>query len=140
MRSSGFWSRAATTVNVTRNESLERRLFWLGFGLTAAGSLAAWVLSGSNAGLSFMAGGALAGGNLLWLRSSVGALLLHGPKRSKIQVLGGYFLRLMLIPLCLYVMIRFLFLNVIAAVAGLAVLVCSVFIEGILEAFSRSPK
>jgi hypothetical protein len=123
-----------------RNSSLERRLFWLGVGLAATGTLAAWVFFGSNAGWSFMAGSALAGGNMLWLRSSIGSLLLRDPKRSKIQVLGGYFLRLMLIPLCLYVMIRFLFLNVIAAVAGLAVLVCSVFIEGILEAFSRSPK
>jgi hypothetical protein len=140
MRSSGSWRRGATTVNLMRNSSLERRLFWLGVGLAATGTLAAWVFFGSNAGWSFMAGSALAGGNMLWLRSSIGSLLLRDPKRSKIQVLGGYFLRLMLIPLCLYVMIRFLFLNVIAAVAGLAVLVCSVFIEGILEAFSRSPK
>ena len=140
MRSSGSWRRSATTVNLTRNSSLERRLFWLGFVLTAAGSLATWFFFSGNAGWSFMAGGALAGGNLLWLRSSVGSLLLRDPKRSKTQVLAGFILRLMLIPLCLYVMIRFLFLDIFAAVAGFAVFVCSVFIEGILEAFGRGPK
>jgi len=36
-------------------------------------------------------------------------------------------------------MIRFLFVDVIAAVAGFAVFICSVFIEGILEAFGSSP-
>lgn len=127
-------------MNLTQNRRLERRLFWLGVGLTAAGSLAAWFFFGGNAGWSFLAGGALAGGNVLWLRYSIDGLLLRDPKRSKIQVLGGFFLRLMLIPLCLYAMIRFLFLDIIAAVAGFAVLVCSVFIEGILEAFGRSPK
>jgi hypothetical protein len=128
-------------VNVIINNiGLERRIFRLGVGLTAAGSLAAWFFFGRSAGLSFLAGAVLAGGNLLWLRSSVGTLLLHAPKRSKFQVLGGFILRLMLIPLCLYVMIRFLFLDILAAVAGLAVLVCSVFVEGILEAFGSSPK
>ncbi len=127
-------------MNLTQNRRLERRLFWLGVGLTAAGGLAAWFFFGGNAGWSFLAGGALAGGNVLWLRYSIDGLLLRDPKRSKIQVLGGFFLRLMLIPLCLYAMIRFLFLDIIAAVAGFAVLVCSVFIEGILEAFGRSPK
>ena len=140
MRSSGSSRRAATTVNVIINSGLERRLIRLGVGLTAAGSLVTWLFFGRKAGLSFLAGGVLAGGNLLWLRSSVSTLILRDPKRSRFQVLGGFILRLMLIPLCLYVMIRFLFLDILAAVAGFAVFVCSVFIEGILEAFGSSPK
>ncbi len=140
MRSSGSLRRAATTVNVIINSGLERRLFRLGVGLTAAGSLVTWFFFDGNASLSFLVGGVLGGANLLWLRSSVGTLLLRDPKRSKFQALGGFFLRLMLIPLCLYVMIRFLFLDILAAVAGFAVFVCSVFIEGILEAFGSSPK
>jgi len=35
-------------------------------------------------------------------------------------------------------MIRFLFLDLLAAVAGFAVFLCSVFVEGILEAFGSS--
>jgi hypothetical protein len=57
-----------------------------------------------------------------------------------LRVLAGFICRLLLIPLCLYAMMRFLFLDVIAAVAGFALFVCSVFVEGILEAFGSSPK
>lgn len=77
---------------------------------------------------------------MIWLRSTIHAIFAGDPKRSKIQVLAGFFLRLLLIPLCLYVMIRFLFLDILAAVAGFAVFVCSVFVEGVLEAFGSSPK
>jgi hypothetical protein len=127
-------------TNILLNRDLERRLFRLGAGLTAVGTVVAYLGFGAIAGVSFLAGGILAGGNLLWLRSSVSAIVLHDPKRSKFQVLGGFILRLLLIPLCLYAMIRFLFLDVRAAVAGLAVFVCSVFVEGVLEAFGSNPK
>ena len=108
--------------------------------MAAGGSILAWALFGARAGLSFGAGAALAGGNLSWLRSSIGAVVSGDLKRSRFRVLGGFFLRLMLIPLCLYVMIRFLFLDIFAAMAGFAVFVGSVFIEGVLEAFGSSPK
>lgn len=120
--------------------SIERRLFWLGCGLSAGGSLLAWAWFGPRLGISFLSGAALAGADLVWLRSTVQAIFFGDVKRSKIKILSGFFLRLLLIPLCLYAMIRFLFLDIIAAVAGLAVFVCSVFIEGILEAFGSSPK
>jgi O-antigen/teichoic acid export membrane protein len=120
--------------------SLERRLLWLGIGLAAGGSILVLILFGASAGLSFAAGAALGGANLSWLRSSIGAILSRDLKRSKSQVLAGFFLRLLLIPLCLYVMIRFLFLDILAAVAGFAVFICSVFVEGVLEAFGSSPK
>ncbi len=127
-------------VIAIRAANLERRLLWLGLALALGGSLLAWLAFGARAGLSFAAGAALAGGNLSWLRSSIGAVVSGDPKRSKLQVLGGFFLRLLLIPLCLYAMIRFLFLDILAAMAGFAVFICSVFIEGVLEAFGSSPK
>ena len=120
--------------------SLERRLLWLGIWLAAGGTILVWIIFGLRAGLSFAAGAALGGGDISWLRSSILAILSSDLKRSKSQVLAGFFLRLLLIPLCLYAMIRFLFLDIIAAVAGFAVFICSVFVEGVLEAFGRSPK
>lgn len=121
-------------------ESLERRLLWLGIWLAVGGTILVWIIFGLRAGLSFAAGAALGGGDLSWLRSSILAILSGDLKRSKSQVLAGFFLRLLLIPLCLYVMIRFLFLDILAAVAGFAVFICSVFVEGVLEAFGSSPK
>jgi len=118
----------------------ERRLLLLGIGLTAAGSLVGLLFWGWVVGLSFAAGGLLAGFNVVWLRSSITSIVFHDPERSRMRILAGFFLRLLLIPLGLYVMIRFLFLDIFAAVAGLTVFVCSVFIEGVLEAFGSSPK
>jgi hypothetical protein len=120
--------------------AVERRLFWLTLAMSAAGILGAAAFFGWRQGISFAAGCALAAVDLLWLRSTVRAILPGDLKRSKSNILGGFFLRLLLIPLCLYVMIRFLFLGIIAAVAGFAVFVCSVGIEGILEAFVCSRK
>ena len=121
-----------------REMTIERRIFWIGTWLVAGGSLFVWLIFGWRSGVSFCAGGALAGANLALLRSAVNAALLSDPKRSKRRILGGYFLRLLLIPLCLYAMIRFLFLGVLAAVAGFAVFNCSVFVEGVFEAFKGS--
>jgi hypothetical protein len=120
--------------------SIERRLFWLTLAFSAGGSFFAGALFGWRQGISFLAGAALAGIDVLWLRSTVNSIFLRSMKRSKLKILTGFFLRLVLIPLCLYVMIRFLFLGIIAAVAGFAVFVCSVFVEGILEAFDSGPK
>ncbi len=121
-------------------EKLEQRLFRLNCGIALAGCLLVWMFSGMRAGLSFAAGAALGGGNLSWLRTTLAAVFSGDLKRAKSKVLGGFFLRLLLIPLCLYVMIRFLFLDILAAVAGFAVFICSVFVEGVLEAFGSSPK
>jgi len=121
-------------------DSLEKRLLQLGLGLALVGTILTWVLFGGGAGLSFLAGALLAAGDLAWLRTSIGLVLSREPKGAKSKVLAGFFLRLLLIPLCLYVMIRFLFLNLLAAVAGFAVFLCSVFVEGILEAFGSSPR
>jgi hypothetical protein len=119
---------------------LERRIFWIGAWLVAGGSLLTWLLFGLKSGASFLAGGALAAANLAMLRAAVNAAFFYDPKRSKRRILAGYFLRLLLIPLCLYAMIRFLSLSIIAAVAGFALFNCSIFVEGILEALRGSSK
>jgi len=127
-------------MTAPRVEALERRLFWLSLALSAVGSLVAWICFGGREAISFVGGAGLAGGELLWLRSTIYTIFSGDLKGSKLKVLAGFFLRLLLIPLCLYAMIRFLFLDIIAAVAGFAVFVCSVFVEGVLEAFGSSPK
>jgi hypothetical protein len=121
-------------------EMVERRLVWISLGLAAAGSMAAWVCFGVREGLSFAGGAAMGGGELLWLRSSIGKMFARGRGSSSLPVLAGYFVRLLLIPVSLYVMIRFLFVDVIAAVIGMMVLIGSVLVEGILEAFGSNPK
>jgi hypothetical protein len=114
--------------------NLERRLAVISSILLASGSLLVWLLFDLTRAVSFLAGGVLGGLTLFWLQQTVTAMFRHDPKHSKFRMLAGFFLRLLLIPLCLYAMIRFLFLSLPAAVAGFAVFHCSVFIEGILEA------
>ncbi len=120
--------------------NLESRIFVIGACLVAGGSLLTLFLFGWRNGASFLAGGVLAGVNLWMLRLAVNAAVFYDSKRSRRRILAGYFLRLLLIPLFLYAMIRFLFLGVIAAVAGFAMFNCSIFIEGILEILKGSPK
>ena len=129
-----------TKVTASRIGSLERRLLWLSLGLSVSGSLVTWLCFGGREGLSFLAGGAVAAVDLGWLRSTINSMFARDPNRSKSKVLAGFFLRLLLIPLCLYVMIRFLFLSILAAVAGFAVFNCSIFVEGVLEAFKSRSK
>lgn len=121
------------------SRSVERRLIWLTLGFAAAGSLIAWICFSLRAGMSFAAGAAIGCGNLLWIRFTVDRVFARGGKGSTAPVVAGYLARLMLIPLSLYAMIRFFSVDVIAAVAGLVVLVCSVLAEGILEGFGSNP-
>jgi hypothetical protein len=120
-------------VTPRATKSIESRLFWIGAGLVLAGSILAGLAFGFRNGLSFLSGGALGAINLLWLRHALNAAF-ESPKRPRRMALAGFFLRLLLIPLVLYAMIRFLFWGTPAAVAGLAVFYCSVFVEGVLEA------
>ena len=119
---------------------LERRLLWAGASLVGIGTILAGAVFGLVHGISFLAGGLLAAVNLALLRHAVSSARLRPSKRSNVRVLVGYFLRLLLIPLFLYVSMRFFFLSVVAAVAGFAVFNCSIFIEGVLEAFKSSSK
>ena len=116
------------------NRGLEHRLLKIAAWLVAAGSILTVLLFGVRQAASFACGGALAGISIFWLRGGLNAVVLQDHKASKRRVLAGFALRLLLIPLGLYVMIRFLFLGVAAAVAGFAACHCSIFVEGILEA------
>jgi len=117
-----------------RSDVIERRIFWLGVSFVSVGGILAWLLFGNHRAVSFLAGGALAGISLAWLRRSVGRLMLHGGAKSKGSILAGYLLRLLLIPLSLYAMFRLLYLSLPAAVLGFAVFHCGILVEGILEA------
>jgi hypothetical protein len=120
------------------NSFIERRIFRLGACLLAVGGAAAWFFFGGIAAVSLLVGGALAALNMAWLRQTVRAITLNDAKSSKRRVLAGFVLRLLLIPLCLYAMIRFLFWSMSAAVFGFALFHCSLLLEGILEALDRS--
>ena len=119
---------------------IERRLKWIGVGLVLTGSVVTALRFGILTGVSFLAGGALAAGNLSWLSQTVTGFVFSDPQKSKRRLLAGYIVRLVLIPLTLYAMIRFLSLSIPAAVAGFAVFNCSVFVEGVLEAFGYRPR
>ena len=66
--------------------------------------------------------------NLRLLIRTINAALARSSRISSIRITAGYILRLLLIPLCLYAMIRFLFLGVLAAVGGFAMFNCSIFV------------
>ena len=127
-------------MSIQKTKVIERRLFWIGAGLVVAGGLLVAIVFNLRSAGSLLSGGFLGALNLLWIRQSVNALTLDDPKRSKRLAFIGFFLRLLLIPLTLYAMIRFLFMSIPAAVAGFAVFNCSVFVEGILEAFETRSK
>ncbi len=120
------------------NAQVERRIFLLGALLIAVGSAATLIFFGRLPALSVLAGGLLAALNMAWLRHTIRQVTLQDPQISKRRVLAGFTFRLLLIPLCLYAMIRFLFWSIPAAVAGFTLFHCSIFLEGILEAVSRS--
>jgi hypothetical protein len=128
------------TMTTLDLKQIERRLAWIGIGLVLAGSIVTALRFGLLTGASFLAGGALAAVNLAWLRQIVSGLAFSDPKTSRRRLLAGYIVRLVLIPLGLYAMIRFLSLSIPAAVAGFAVFNCSVFVEGVLEAFGYRPR
>ena len=113
---------------------LEKRIFRMGGWLILAGSLVAWLWFDRITAVSLLVGGILAALNMAWLRQTINSTLRSDPKTSKRRVLAGLFLRLLLIPLCLYVMIRFTLLGIPAIIAGFAVVNSSILIEGILEA------
>lgn len=119
---------------------MERRILRIGIGLALGGSLLVSLLWDPLQGLSSAAGGALAAGNLSWLRSTVGGIMFENAGRSRRFVLASFLLRLLLIPLCLYAMIRFLFLSPVAIIAGFALFYLAVPVEGLLEAIGSKPE
>ena len=106
--------------------------------MVSAGALLTWPIFGLCLGASFLMGGAVAGLSMAWLRHTVSSIMFYDRRRSATRIVGSFILRLLLIPLCLYAMIRFLYVSVIAAVAGFVLFNCSIFIEGLHEAFRSS--
>jgi hypothetical protein len=119
---------------------MERRILQIGTGLVLCGSLLVSLAWSMHQGFSLAAGGVLAAGNLAWLRSTVGGIMFENAGRSRRFVLVSFLLRLLLIPLCLYAMIRFLFLGPVAIVAGFALFYLAVPVEGLLEAIGSKPE
>ena len=119
---------------------IELRIFRAGVCLVAAGSVLTGLVYDFRQGVSFLAGGLLSAANLGMLRHTVNTTLLRRSGGFTLRVVGGYVLRVVLIPLCLYAMMRFLFLGIIAATAGFAAFSCGIFLEGIFEAFKSGSK
>src|SRR5262245_43444867 len=122
---------------MSRNDlpAILRRLLQLGSALVAAGALFALTSFGMLAAVSVLVGGAVGGANLAMVGRTAEGLLLEDPNRSKQRVLAGFFLRLLLILFALHAMIRLHFLHAPAAVVGFVLFHCSIFVEGILQAF-----
>lgn len=110
-----------------------RRSFWAGTGMAAVGAVLTAIIWGPKHGISFLLGYLLSVVNLRLLVRSVNAALDRGKKIGGIRIAAAYILRLLLIPLCLYAMMHFLFFKVIAAIAGFAVFSGGFLIEGIIE-------
>jgi hypothetical protein len=85
-------------------------------------------------GASFLAGGLLSAANLAVLRHTINSALLRRSGNSGFRIVSVHILRLVLIPLCLYAMMRFFFFGIIAATAGFVVFSSGFLIEGIFEA------
>jgi len=125
---------------VIRAGEVESRIFWLGGCLVGTGAVLAGLVFGFRNGLSFLAGGLLSAANLAVLRHTVNTALLRRSGNSGFRIVASYILRLVLIPLCLYAMMRFFFWGIIAATAGFAAFSCGIFLEGIFEAFKSGSK
>jgi len=126
-------------VASARRHPIERRLFRIGLILTAAASAGVFIWSGLAAAVSCAVGGALAAASMHWLSRTISAVVAPHPKASKRSVLLGYVLRLMLIPICLYAMLRLHFFSIPAVVGGFAAFTFAALIEGILEAAGGRP-
>ena len=141
---SGHLHREASSLpareNLDSTGAIERRIFRNGAWLTLGGALVVGAWFTVWQGLSFASGGLLGGAHLAWTSNTIGAIFLGDARRSQRRVLAAYFLRLLLIPLCLYAMIRFLFLGAIAVIAGFALFHLSILVEGVLQALGRRPK
>jgi len=120
--------------------ALERRIFLVGALLVVIGSIVACAGFSLVHGFSFLLGGLLSAVNLALLRHTVTSALMRRAKRSTIRILSGYFFRLLLIPLCLYAVIRLVSVSIIAAIAGFAVFNSGVLVEGVMEAFKSRPR
>lgn len=109
----------------------------MGACLVGIGSILTSLAFGFRYGASFLAGGMLAAVNMAMLRSTINYALRRS-RISKFRITAGYIVRLLLIPLCLYAIMRLFFFGIIAATAGFATFSCGIFVEGVFEAFKST--
>jgi len=119
---------------VISSAAFERKVFWIGTCLVAAGTIVTLLIFGLKYGISFFLGGLLSALNLKLLVRTVNTALVRSDSISGIRITAGYILRLLLIPLGLYAIMHFFFFGIIAATAGFVVFSSGFLIEGIFEA------
>ena len=117
----------------------ESRSFRTGGILVAIGTILTGLVFGFSHATCFLVGGFLSAVNMLMLQHSINSALSRS-SNPKLRTVGSYILRLLLIPLCLYAIMRLFFSGIIAAIAGFAVFGCGIFLEGVLEVFRGSSK
>ena len=121
------------------SEVFETRSFRIGTILVCFGSILTGLIFGFSYGLCFLAGGLLSALNLSMLTHSINSALSRSAN-PKFRTVGSYLLRLLLIPLCLYAIMRLFFSGVVAAIAGFVVFGCGFLIEAALEIFKGSSR
>ena len=126
-------------MGVDSDLAIERRLRRTGALLVAAGAGVCWAVWGFRAAGSCLAGGILAAASTSWLGRTVASVLAAPSPHPKRRIITGYVARLLLIPLCLYAMLRLRFFSLPAVVAGFAAFNLAVLVEGVLEAAGRRP-
>ncbi len=102
--------------------------------MTGLAALFCWAFAGFRAGVSCGIGGVLAAASLGWLSRTIRAALAPQETPPIRRFLVVYVLRLMLIPLGLYAMLRLHFFSLPAALVGLAAFHMAVLVEGICQA------
>ena len=117
----------------------ESRSFRTGGILVAIGTILTALIFGYAHAACFLAGGLLSAVNMLMLRRSINTALSRAAN-PRLRTAGSYLLRLLLIPLCLYAIMRLFFFGIIAAIAGFAVFGCGIFLEGVFEVFKGSSR
>lgn len=121
------------------HDAFESRSSRMGGILVIAGTLLTGLLFGIPHGISFLAGGVLSALNMQILRHSINSALRRSAN-PKFRTIAYYIARLLLIPVCLYAIMRLFFWGIIAAIAGFAVFGCGIFLEGVREAFKGSSR
>lgn len=107
---------------------MQASMLWLSGG----GALVAWLLSGWQWGLGFLAGGLASWGNFYWLHqltASLGGTLTGARKRMVLF----FCLRYLLLGAGGYVLVKVVGLNLTAALIGLLVVAASVILEILYE-------
>lgn len=100
--------------------------------LSVAGTIAAWYFKGWQQGLGFLAGAMVSLLNFYWLHQLV-ASLGPGGRRPRKRVLVFLSLRYLLLGAVGYVIVKYLGLNLAAALSGLFVAAAAVILEILYE-------